>query len=159
MHSAVAEFTSTQITHKVPTTCNLGLTVANTLITDYLNTGTIRSNYFMGNGTPDVSLLGVNSASLSCTDVLGTSSVSSRCRTNQEGCLIATYTANADVCFQTPSGTRSIRLNGTTLSLGDLTSPALTLSNTAVSILTHTTVSNHLGCGTFCVGRERQHTM
>ena len=48
--STIAEFTSTQITHKVPTTCSLGLTVANTLVTDYLNTGTIRSNYFMGNG-------------------------------------------------------------------------------------------------------------
>ena len=44
--STIAEFTSTSITHKVPTTCNLGLTVANTLAADEVHTGTLRSNVF-----------------------------------------------------------------------------------------------------------------
>ena len=96
----------------------------------------------MGNGSPDVSLLGVNSSSLSCTDVMGVSSVSARCRSGQEGCLIATSTANADLCFQNPSATRNIRLNGTTLSLGDIASPGMTLGDTAVAILKDTTVNN-----------------
>ena len=42
--STIAEFTSTLITHKVPTTCNLGLTVGNTLSAREVHTGTIRSN-------------------------------------------------------------------------------------------------------------------
>ena len=46
--STIAEFTSSQIIHKVPTRCNLGLTVANTMVTDYLNTGTVRSKGFTG---------------------------------------------------------------------------------------------------------------
>ena len=71
--SSIATFASSGITHLVPTTCS------------EVNTGTIRSNYYLGNGSPDVSLLGTNSASVACTDTLGVSSVASRCRSGQEG--------------------------------------------------------------------------
>ena len=44
--STIATFESTGITHVVPTTCNLGLTVANTLAADEVHTDTICANYF-----------------------------------------------------------------------------------------------------------------
>ena len=46
--SSIATFAPSGITHAVATSCSQGLTVTGTLITDFLNTGTIRSNYFMG---------------------------------------------------------------------------------------------------------------
>ena len=42
--STIAEFLNSQIIHKAPTSCGQGLTVTHTLITDFLNTGTVRSN-------------------------------------------------------------------------------------------------------------------
>ena len=111
--------------------------MANTLTANEVHTMTLRSNVFLSNGSPDVGLLGTTSSSISCVgDALpGVSSISARCRTGQEGCLIATSRANVDLCFQNTTASRNIRLTGSVMSFGDVASPALSVSDTAVSIL------------------------
>ena len=69
----------TGITHKVPTTCNLGLTVSNTMTSDEVHTGIIRSNSYIGNGNSMVQLLGTTEGSIACFgDANGISSIAAR---------------------------------------------------------------------------------
>ena len=152
--STVAEFLSTGITLKLPTICNLGLTVANTLVADEVHTGTIRANYFIANGASEVTLLGTTEASVACAaDTLGLTVVRARNRSSTQGCLIGTNTANADLCLQNTTASRSIRLAGDVMSLGDLTSPGMTLSNSGISLLKDVTCSTSLGVsGPFVAG-------
>ena len=122
--------------------------MSNTLAADEVHTGTLRSNYYLSNGSPDISLVGTTSSSISCFgDALpGVSSISSHCRTGQEGALIATNRQTTEICLQNSTASRNIRLTGTAMNFGDIASPALNLDDTAVSILKNTTVSGNLGC-------------
>ena len=56
--STIADFLSTGITRKVPASCNLGLTVTNTLASDEVHTVVVRSNSYIANGASTVQLLG-----------------------------------------------------------------------------------------------------
>ena len=56
--------------------------------------------------------------------------------------MVATSTANADLCLQNPSASRNIRLTGSTIFLGDVASPSMSVGDTAVAILKDTTVNN-----------------
>ena len=133
--STIATFLSTGVTLKVPTICNLGLTVANTLIADEVHTDTIRANYFIGNGNTEVTLLGTTESSIACAaDTLGLASVRARNRSGTQGCLVATNAANDDICLQNTTAPRNIRLSGDVMSVGDLTSPGMTLSDTGISL-------------------------
>lgn len=144
--STIATFLSSNITLTVPTICNLGLTVANTLIADEVHTDTIRTNYFISNGATEVTLLGTTEASIACAaDTLGLAVVRARHRRSTQGCVVGTNTANADICLQNMSASRSIRLAGTTMSFGDVASPGMTVSDTGISLIKEVTTNGHLG--------------
>ena len=134
---------------------NLGLTVANTLADDEVHTGTIRANYYIGNGNSEVTLLGTNEGSIACAaDTLGLAVVRARNRSTTQGCLVATNTDNADLCLQNTTASRSIRLSGDVMSFGDLASPLMAFTQTGtISLLKEVTTSGHLGvAGTFVSG-------
>ena len=90
--STIATFEATGINLKAVTTIS-------SMNTFMITAGTVRSSTFEGIGS-DVSLSGINSAIVACTDTNGTCAVASRCRTGQEGVHITTSTTNADVCLQ-----------------------------------------------------------
>ena len=106
--SNIATFLTSNITLKVPTTCNLGLTVANTLIADEVHTDTIRANYFIGNGNTEVTLLGTTGAGIvAAADTLGLAAVRAYNRANQQGCTVETNSTVTDLCLKNVSASET----------------------------------------------------
>ena len=101
-----------------------------------------------------MTLLGTTEGSIACAaDTLGLTVVRARNRSTTQGCLVATNAANADLCLQNTTASRSIRLAGSTMNFGDLASPGMTLSDNGISLLKDVTVSTHLGvAGSFVAG-------
>ena len=101
-----------------------------------------------------MTILGTTEASIVCSDdALGLTAVRARNRSNEQGVIVETGTAEADLVLKNSTGSCNFRFVGTTLSVGDLTSPGMTLSDTGISLLKDVTVSTHLGIsGTFVAG-------